>query len=441
MRKFTAIALLVALVATLLAFAPTGHPSAQAQEDVELRILWYNDGNEGEVMRDLLDRFEEDHPGITVELDTVAYADLHNILQAQVEAGGDEAPDMARVTDTARFRPFYLDISENVDRDYWEANFAEPVLNSFRLGEDDTGLYGFPTQFTVTGPFINRTLFDQAGVDVPSDVMEEPTWDDWVAATTEVAEITGVPYAVAIDRSGHRFWGPSLSMGADYFDDDGRIVVDSEGFRDFANMFIEWHETGITPVEVWVGSGDTYSDAKDEFVNGQLVFYMSGSWQIGSFGEQIGETFDWAAVPNPYGPGGSTGIPGGAVMTAMNTTQHPEEVAMLMDYLVQEEVLGEFSARSLFIPGHIGLAESGVEYETDNASVQQALEIFLAEVPKLSDQAYGLQYSPVGFVLNTNIRDRLTQVLVDELTLDEAIERIQEAVDEGYADLESESDE
>ena len=278
MRKFTSIVILVAIVAAALALVPGGDSNALAQESVELRVLWYNDGNEGEVMRDLLDRFEEENEGITVELDTVAYGDLHNILQAQVEAGGEEAPDMARLTDTARFRPFYLNMRDMVDTEYWEASFAAAVLDSFRLGDEDEGLYGYPTQFTVTGPFVNRTLFEQAGVDVPSDVMEEPTWQDWVDAATEVSEITGVPYAVAIDRSGHRFWGPSLSMGADYFNDEGRIEVDSEGFRDFANMLINWHEEGITPIEVWVGSGDTYADAKQEFVNGQLVFYMSGSW-------------------------------------------------------------------------------------------------------------------------------------------------------------------
>ncbi len=433
MRKLVSVALLVAIVVMALALVPA-QSSVQAQDDVVLRILWYDDGNEGEVMRGLLDRFEEEHDGIKVELDTVGYADLHDILQAQVEGAGEEAPDMARVTDTARFRPFYLDMSEWVDVDYWEANFAEPVLNSFRSGPDDTGIYGFPTQFTITGPFINRTLFEQAGVDVPSDMMEEPTWEDWVSAATEVAEITGVPYAVAIDRSGHRVWGPSVSLGATYVNEDGSITVDSEGFRATAEMIVGWHEDEITATEIWVGSGDQYQDGKVEFASGNLVFYMSGSWQIGYFATNIGDSFDWEAVPNPYGPGGSTGIPGGAVLTAMNTTAHPEEVAMLMDWLVQEENLAEFTAGSLFIPGHIGVANAGVEYQTDDEAVLNALNVFLAEVPKLADEAYNLQYHPYGFVLNTNIRDRLTQVIVGELTLDEAIEQIQTAVDEAMAE-------
>lgn len=410
---------------------------ALAQDgSVELRILWYDDGVEGTVLRDLLDRFEEEHPGITVEIDTVGYADLHNILQAQVEAGGSDAPDIARVTDTARFRDFYLDLTSYLaDPGYWTTNFAKPVLDSFRKGEGDEGIYGFPTQFTITGPFINRTLFEQAGVDVPSDVMDEPTWADWEAAATEVAEITGVPYAIAIDRTGHRFWGPALSMGATFLNEDGSFTVDSPGFRAAAEMIIGWHEKGITPLGVWVETGGEYASARPEFVSEQLVMYMSGSWQLAGFATDIGTSFDWDAVPNPYGEGGSTGIPGGAVMAGLSSTAHPEEVALLMDYLVSEPVLTEFTARTLFIPGHIGIAEKGVEYATDDANVLQALNTFLAEVPKLSEEAYGLQYSPIGFTLNTNIRDRLSQVIVGELTLDEAIQRIQEAVDQAYVEV------
>ncbi|NDJ75264.1 MAG: carbohydrate ABC transporter substrate-binding protein, partial [Chloroflexi bacterium] len=97
----------------------------------------------------------------------------------------------------------------------------------------------------------------------------------------------------------------------------------------------------------------------------------------------------------------------------------------VMDYLASQEVLGEFSAQTLFIPGHIGLAEAGVDF----VSNADALNMFLAEIPKLMPEAYALQYHPFTFPLNTAIRDRVTQVIVGELTLDEAVERIQEDVD------------
>jgi alpha-1,4-digalacturonate transport system substrate-binding protein len=392
-------------------------------------MMWYDDGNEGEVMRGLLDRFEAENPNITVVMDTVAYKDLHNILQAQVEAGSP--PDMGRVTDVSRFRGQYLDMRPYMsDANGWAANWPEAVLGSMRAEGDTAGLHGFPTQFTITGPYINRTLFEQAGVAVPSDSSDEVTWDEWVEAAEQVAEATGTPYAVAIDRTGHRFWGPSLSQCATYLNDDGTFTVDTPGFRDTAQMIIDWHSEGITPLEVWAGGGGGYAAANEFFVNAQLVLYMSGSWQVGQFANLIGDTFDWEVIPNPCGDCGCTGIPGGAVLTAFAGTEHPEEVAKVMEFLSQEDILGEFSAESLFIPGHLGLAEKGIEYPSNN----EPLNMFLSQIPKLMPEAYALQYHPLTFVLNTEIRDRLSQVIVGEITLDEAIEKIQEKMDEAVSE-------
>jgi alpha-1,4-digalacturonate transport system substrate-binding protein len=408
---------------------------ADAQDVVELRMIYYSDGNEGEVTRDLLDRFEAENPDIKVVMDVVDYATgIQQNLPIQLEAG--EAPDMGRVTQLGQLSPYYLDLTDYVaDPAYWEENFG-PYLQWLRPAGETAGIYGMHTQLTVTGPYINRTLFEQAGVAVPSDSSDSVTWDEWVAAATEVAEATGTPFAIAIDRSGHRLAGPAISLGALYLDENGvPALADDAGFRAAAEMVIGWHNAGITPMDVWVGAGDTYAAANEYFVNGQLVMYMSGSWQIGQFTNTIGDAFDWEAVPNPCGPAACTGMPGGASLVAFDRgdASHPAEVARVLDYLASPEVMAEFHARTLFLPGHIGLAATGVEWETDNANALKSLNTFTAQVAKLDPLAYTMQaYVSNTLVFNTG-RDRITQVIVGELTLDEAMQRIQEDIDAGLA--------
>jgi alpha-1,4-digalacturonate transport system substrate-binding protein len=420
MTKRSLLALL--LVAMLILSAV---PALAQGDEVELRITWYHDGNETEILRDLLDRFEEENPGITVVIDDIPYADLHTLLQAQVETG--EAPDMARITFPGRFLGSYLDLSEYAaDPQYWLDNVPAAVLGSMQDGEEDTGVYGYPTQFTVTGPFINVTLFEQADVEIPAD---DATWEEWVAAATEVSEALSdeefTIYPVAIDRTGHRFWGPSVSRCATYINEDGTFTVDSEGFRSTAEMIIGWHNDGLMPADIWGGSAGNYVPAAPYFINSQLVLYMSGSWQIGNFSENIGDAFDWRVIPNPSGDCGASGVPGGALTVAFADTDHPEEVAMVMDYLFSEDVAAEFYSRTLFLPGHLGLIDQGIEFESNN----EALNAFSANIPLIEDEAYALQYHPKGPDLNGAIRDRLSQVVAGELTLDEAIERIQSDVD------------
>jgi hypothetical protein len=81
-----------------------------------------------------------------------------------------------------------------------------------RAEGDTAGLHGFPDSLTVTGPYVNKTLFEQAGVELPG---EGTTWEEWTELTKQVAEATGVQYAISIDRTGHRFAGPAMSMGRD----------------------------------------------------------------------------------------------------------------------------------------------------------------------------------------------------------------------------------
>ena len=421
MKKFTLIVFLLLLIAAF---------GVQAQDPVELRITWYDDGNEGIVLRELLDRFEAENPDIRVVVDTVAYTAILEQLPLQVEAG--EGPDMARITDYSAFKGHYLDLRPLVaDAAYWDESFPIAVFQAMHSEGDTDQIYGFPNQFTVTGPFINRTLFEQAGIEVPSDSSDAVTWQEWTEVTAAVAEATETPYAIAMDRTGHRFAGPAFSMGATFFNEDGTITMDTPGFRAMAEILVGWHTDGITPAEVWVGSGGSYAAAADYFINGQLVMYMSGSWQIGRFSTDIGDAFDWEAIPNPTGDGGSTGMPGGTAFVAFSQTEHPEEVARVMDYLASTEVLKEFTERTLFIPGHLNLGE--LDYDTEVTAAEEALTVFVAEVPKLSEQAYELQYGGQAFAINNPIRDRLTQVITGELTLDDAMLRIQLDVDDALA--------
>ena len=177
------------------------------------------------------------------------------------------------------------------------------------------------TQLTITGALINKTLFEQAGVAVPGD---KATWDEWAEAARKVAKATETPFPMAMDRSGHRLAGPAISNGAKFFDADGKPQLVDEGFSETVRKFVDWNQDGTMAKEVWGGQGgSTYQDAAQEFINGQLVYYFSGSWQVGRFDEAIGDAFDWEVVGPPCGPGGCTGMPGGAGLVGFKETQHP----------------------------------------------------------------------------------------------------------------------
>src|SRR5689334_9246752 len=83
-----------------------GLSGAAAQTPTEVRIMWYSDGNEGDVLRDLLDRFEKQNPDIKVTLDRVPYKTIVEQLPALLDSG--QGPDLARLTDLGGPARHYL---------------------------------------------------------------------------------------------------------------------------------------------------------------------------------------------------------------------------------------------------------------------------------------------------------------------------------------------
>lgn len=386
----------------------------------EVSFLCYQDSNECEVIGGMLDAFTA-ATGHTVAMDVVGYDIVRDQLENQLQSGA--APDVARVTNLGGLNQYYLDLAPYVDAASWEANYGA-TLGWFRAPGSSDGIYGWMTGLTVTGPFVNVSMFEDAGVDMPS---EGATWDDWATALLEVKDTLGLTAGLAMDRTAHRMAGPAFSYGAAFFDEAGEPILVDDGFRAFAEAFVGWHESGLMPAEGWpAGSGTAYRNAAPLFLSGDVAMHMSGSWMINSYANDITD-FDWKAVPIPCGPGGCGAMPGGAAVVAFNSTDVPEAAAMFIDFLAAEEQAAAFASATRNIPAHQGLQASGVDYGDASPAVAQALQVFAgnaAVAAETTPQAFTFQGYAKNFVIYGVVPDYLTQAITGEITLDEALAAI-----------------
>ena len=93
-------------------------------------------------------------------------------------------------------------------------------------------------------------------------------------------------------------------------------------------------------------------------------------------------------------------------VVAFADTEYPEATTALMEFLVQPENYGAFSAGTLSLPANKDVASTGVDFETDDASVLGALA-----VPTL---ALGLFYCGRAAQLGP-VRGRSSLELVDSI--------------------------
>jgi alpha-1,4-digalacturonate transport system substrate-binding protein len=404
---------------SIIAALAVGLLSSTAAIAGDVRIMWYSDGVEGQVLQDLLTRFMQKNPGINVILDNVSYSVVKEQLPIQLEAGN--GPDIARVTNLKAQAQHWLDLRPLLpDADYWDKNFGAQA--DWMRPDGSNAITGFMTQLTLTGGFANKTLFDQAGVALPG---KDATWDDWAAAARQVAQSQQVPFAMALDRSGHRLTGPNISYGANYIGPDGLPAPLDDGSKTFITKFVGWAGDGTMMKDVWVSAaGSTYRAASEDFINGQLVYYYSGSWQIPNFAAKIGDAFDWVASGSPCGTAACSGMPGGAGLVAIKYTKNPKDVAAVMDYLASEPVLKEFTEQTLFVPGHKGLLAGTLDFKTDNEQVKAALRSFVASTATtaaVADKLAGWKWADTYYGA---LVTRVGQAVAGELPLDEAFKRI-----------------
>ena len=404
----------------------TAVPPTATLPPVVLHFMYYQDAAEASIMAPLVTKFQLANPGILVELDVVPYANITNQLPAQVQAG--QAPDMARITNFGAFQGTLLDLTPYLsDPSFMTNNFAAPVLAAMRASGDTTGLYGFPDTLTVTGPYVNTTLFEQANVALPG---ANATWQDWTDAAAQVATATSVKYAIGSDATGHRLASVIISDGGTLLTPDGNFTIDSQGFRDAVTMIKNWQDQGLTDNQIWIKSGNS---CINDFMSGDMVFCLSGSWQVGNVAKTVATNFDWQVFPAPTGTGGSVGIAGGSAVVAFSSTQYPEEVAKFMEFLMQPENYSYFSANTLALPAETAVATAGVDYNTTDPNVKAALNAFTAGVQNITDQGWALNPNPNAFAYYQNAVTRISQYLTGELTLDEMITKLQADIDTAIA--------
>jgi alpha-1,4-digalacturonate transport system substrate-binding protein len=387
----------------------------QAQE---VTILCEGLGFGCPAMQPVADKFNAEHPGMTVKLETVTLQSILESVPVQLESGG--GPDGAAVVDYGGLSRYYADLTPYVDADRFRAEFPQ-LLEWLRAGQKTDAIYGMPTSQTMNGAFVNLTLFEQAGVPVPE---EGATWEEWAEATRKVAEATGTDFAMEMDRSGHRLASLAISYGAELVDDDGRPVIDA-GLKAAIEQFVAWHRDGTMPMDLWGATGGSTSrDLFSDFLNAKTVFYFGGSWQLNRMDDEVGELFDWEVAPAPCGPSSCTAMPGGGALVAFNTSKHPEVVGAFINYLSMPENYKKVVAISKDIPGLSSVIESGVDYVDASDRSKAGLASFTAQIPKIAPAGYRFQGWRFQRAMMNAMTTRIGQVLNDELTVDDALERI-----------------
>ncbi|WP_168801493.1 ABC transporter substrate-binding protein [Glycomyces buryatensis] len=318
-------------------------------DDGTLRFWLSGDANQGGGFQHMAEKYEEE-TGVKVQIDDVPYDDFDTRLRNAAQADG--LPDLARLT---TIDPIWLNQLQDLKPIAEEAGIMEHLLVENGEGAIPT----LPTDLTAVGLFINKSLFDEAGVAYPASADEIWTWDEFITALEEVQTGTGARYGMVMDASSHRLRSFMYQFGSDGFvkGDDCTFTTDDQAATAL-EFFADINDDKIMPRSVWV-SGD---DPNALFKSGQVAAYYSGSWQVADFNQNITD-FEWASVYMPAQERRATNA-GGGRMVAFNGAK-AEAAYDFITWLFKSENYIELSETSGFLPVIEGL---DIDYGDSQAS-------------------------------------------------------------------------
>lgn len=295
---------------------PAEAPAAAEAAAEPVTITFCNFSSSGaqeETMAAMVAAFEEEHPEIKVQVETIGYDDYFTQMQTRV-AGGT-APDCyeLNIENFAAYANKGL-LGEITGVDTSALN--ETALNAFNVGGKQ---YGLPDSFSNVILIYNKELFDQADVAYPTD---DWTQDDVQAAAEAIRALGDDIFGIWQGVTYNEFYKVAVAFGGGLMNEDKTaFTINSEAnIKAAHNLVDRVTVSNVQPTNAQAGGiGDW-----DMFEAGRLGMIPTGVWAFSTFAENC--DFDWDIVVEPGSVQKATHFFSNCVV--MNPeTEHAEAVA------------------------------------------------------------------------------------------------------------------
>jgi multiple sugar transport system substrate-binding protein len=377
--------------------------TTDTEEVVEISLAgWGGNQTEQELLQQTLDEFMSSHPQIKVKYEVISDQYMDVIKTRLI---GGEGPDVfyldafeaPALIETGAIEPLDSYVTDDFDIE----DFEKPLLQAF---QKDGVSYGFPKDFSTLALFYNKSMFEDAGVEVPK------TWDELLEVSKSLTEGTDVyGFGVAPELARQYFIGESLG---------GKIVTDNQAsFADdkviqALQPIIDQHlidQTSAQPNEVGAGWGG------EMFGQGKAAMVIEGNWAIPYLQETFPNIeFGTAEVPTVNGKKGTMAY---TVAYVMNANSKKKEASWeLLSYLTGKEGMKTWTSKGFALPTRKSVATE-LGYDKDKL-----------RGPIVAGASYATVWSAGTNlpVITTNFNNQFLSAFLGEKSLADALKEAQE---------------
>ncbi|HRW29739.1 MAG TPA: sugar ABC transporter substrate-binding protein, partial [Emcibacteraceae bacterium] len=344
----------VIFVIAVLGFAGWQAMSDREHDPNNLLIVEVNSSAERTgLLRAQLDRFEEDNPGIRVDVISLSWGQAFEKLSMMI-AGG-QYPDVIEMPDFWLSR--YVSAGQIADMTpYLEQTEFDDDLeaNTFSYGSIRGRVYTVPYGYYLRAMLYNKKIFARAGIEKPPLTM-----DDFYEDAAKISALPGIyGYCHHGGRGGAVFyyWIMTTMNGSNrFFDNEGKSTFYQPGAAKGLTLIRDIYKNGYAPKDSlnW-GLNETVSG----FYSGTCAMLHQTPDALTSLRKRMDDD-DYGSAPMPLGPGGNSfphlGYIGWSVLEG---SSNKAAAFKLVRHLLSRENNRAWAERSGLVPIYKGLSEN-----------------------------------------------------------------------------------
>ena len=359
--------LAVVLVGTMAASMASG--AAVSAEEKQKLVIWsWGADEEKKAREDAVAIFQENHPEIEVEHSVIPTADHAWDQKAAAALAAGTGPDVMQMSPDyyGLYSDYFEDLQPYLEKEGVNADdvFTEGMLAPYY--RPDGKLEGMPLLENVFVLAYNKDLFDQFGVDYPTD---DWTWDDLKEAAEKFVSGEGADATYGIVN---HWVEPNFALicegGSPYSDDLQTLELNTPEVAAGLDLFGELVQSKAMPDDTAAKS----LPKEQLFVSGHAAMYPLGGFETKLIAEEIGDNFNWDVVSMPKVKDGGTNNVMYATGYSMLKTAENKDAAwtFLKEVGYENEDMAEVTSR-VGIPGNKTAAE-GFYKEITNGPIDNS---------------------------------------------------------------------
>ncbi|MFS0703812.1 ABC transporter substrate-binding protein [Cellulomonas sp. 179-A 9B4 NHS] len=348
----------LAMLATACSSGGTGGSEETAGGDGEnVTLQWWHNSNTGEgkdYYDQVADQFEQDNPGVTIEVSALQHEDMLTKLDAAFQTG--DTPDVFMERGGGELAAH---VEAGLVKDITESA-SETIANIGGVVDGWTNedkVYALPFSIGVVGFWYNKSLFQQAGITEPPATMEElnAANDKLKAAGIEPISVGAGDkwpaahywYYLALRECSKDVMGEAIAS-LDFSDDcflragqDLEALVATKPFN-----------TGYLATVAQTGP----ASASGLLATGKVAMELAGHWEPGVMkgltedGTGLGENTGWFPFPAVEGGEGDQAAQLGGGDAWACSQDAPDVCVDFIEYLLSDEVQKGFAEYDMGLP-------------------------------------------------------------------------------------------